>query len=79
MVTKQWHTPPGLEDVGQTVSRLPQYLDPEPGELMNTGAPRGVAVSGKFPELKAGDVMATDNDGLGHPQRRNLRKVLTDD
>lgn len=79
MVTNQWRTPSGVEDVGQVVFRLPQYLDPEPGDLMNTGAPRGVAVSGKSPELKAGDVMEIVNDGLGHPQRQTLGKALTND
>jgi len=44
----------------------------EPGDLINTGTPQGVALSGRFPYLRAGDVMTVEIDGLGG-QRSELR------
>jgi 2-keto-4-pentenoate hydratase/2-oxohepta-3-ene-1,7-dioic acid hydratase in catechol pathway len=43
----------------------------EPGDVLNTGTPEGVAMSGRFPYLKAGDVMELEIDGLGR-QRQQL-------
>ena len=44
---------------------LSQYLVLEPGDLILTGTPQGVALSGRFPYLKAGDVVEVEIDGLG--------------
>lgn len=58
--------------VARIVHHLSQYLVLEPGDLINTGTPEGVALSGRFPYLGAGDVMETDISGLGR-QRSELR------
>jgi 2,4-didehydro-3-deoxy-L-rhamnonate hydrolase len=44
---------------------LSQYLVLEPGDLINTGTPQGVALSGRFPYLTDGDVVDLEIDGLG--------------
>ncbi len=44
----------------------------EPGDLINTGTPQGVALGGKFPYLVAGDVVEVGIDGLGQ-QRSKAR------
>lgn len=50
---------------------LSQYLVLEPGDLINTGTPQGVALSGRFPYLVRGDVMEVGIDRLG-VQRQEL-------
>ncbi|MFK4762320.1 fumarylacetoacetate hydrolase family protein [Microbacterium sp. ZW T5_45] len=57
--------------VAQIVHHLSQYLVLEPGDLINTGTPQGVALSGRFPYLRAGDVVEIGIDGLG-AQRQTL-------
>ncbi|HWU30421.1 MAG TPA: fumarylacetoacetate hydrolase family protein [Microbacterium sp.] len=57
--------------VTQIVHHLSQYLVLEPGDLINTGTPQGVALSGRFPYLRAGDVVEIGIDGLGS-QRQTL-------
>ncbi|GAA1722629.1 fumarylacetoacetate hydrolase family protein [Fodinicola feengrottensis] len=57
--------------VAHLVYDLSQYLVLEPGDLLNTGTPEGVALSGRFPFLAAGDVMEVEIDGLGR-QRQEL-------
>jgi 2,4-didehydro-3-deoxy-L-rhamnonate hydrolase len=34
--------------------------------VINTGTPQGVAMSGRFPYLRAGDVVEIEVDSLGH-------------
>jgi 2-keto-4-pentenoate hydratase/2-oxohepta-3-ene-1,7-dioic acid hydratase in catechol pathway len=51
--------------VDEIVYQLSQYLTFEPGDLILTGTPEGVALSGRFPYLKAGDVCEIEIDGLG--------------
>ncbi len=55
--------------VAQIVHHLSQYLVLEPGDLVNTGTPQGVALSGRFPYLGAGDVMELGIDGLGEQRQ----------
>ena len=57
--------------VAQIVHHLSHYVVLEPGDLINTGTPEGVALSGRFPYLAAGDVMELGIDGLG-TQRQGL-------
>ncbi|ARQ69469.1 fumarylacetoacetate hydrolase family protein [Streptomyces marincola] len=59
-------------DVARLIHDLSQYLVLEPGDVINTGTPQGVAVSGRFPYLAAGDVMELEITGLGR-QRSELR------
>jgi len=47
------------------VWHLSQYGVLDPGDLVNTGTPEGVAMSGRFPFLKAGDVVELGVEGLG--------------
>jgi 2,4-didehydro-3-deoxy-L-rhamnonate hydrolase len=44
---------------------LSQYLVLEPGDLLNTGTPQGVALSGRYPYLADGDVVDLEIDHLG--------------
>jgi 2,4-diketo-3-deoxy-L-fuconate hydrolase len=52
-------------DVDYLIWHLSQYLVLEPGDLLLTGTPEGVALSGRFPYLSAGDVVEIEIDGLG--------------
>ncbi len=52
----------GVEEI---VFQLSQYLVLEPGDLVLTGTPEGVALSGRFPYLAPGDVVEVEVDGLG--------------
>lgn len=52
-------------DVGYVIWHLSQYMQLDPGDLVLTGTPEGVALSGRFPYLKAGDVVETEIEGLG--------------
>ncbi|MFE6965297.1 fumarylacetoacetate hydrolase family protein [Agromyces sp. NPDC057679] len=56
--------------VAEIVHHLSQYLVLEPGDLINTGTPQGVALSGRFPYLSAGDVMEVGIEGLGAQRQR---------
>jgi 2,4-diketo-3-deoxy-L-fuconate hydrolase len=49
--------------------QLSQVLALEPGDLVLTGTPEGVALSGRFPYLAAGDVVELEIDGLGRQRQ----------
>ncbi len=51
--------------VDEIIHHLSQYLVLEPGDLVLTGTPEGVALSGRFPYLREGDVVEIEIDGLG--------------
>lgn len=51
--------------VATVVRHLSQYMVLEPGDLINTGTPQGVALSGKYPFLTIGDVVEMGVEGLG--------------
>lgn len=51
--------------VAHLVHHLSQYLVLEPGDIINTGTPEGVALSGRFPYLGPKDVMEVEISGLG--------------
>jgi 2-keto-4-pentenoate hydratase/2-oxohepta-3-ene-1,7-dioic acid hydratase in catechol pathway len=57
--------------VAYLVWHLSQYLVLDPGDIVNTGTPQGVALSGRFPYLAAGDVVEMEIDGLGR-QRQSV-------
>ena len=59
-------------DVDTLIYDLSQYLVLEPGDLILTGTPQGVALSGRFPYLKAGDVVDIEIEGLGHQRQEYL-------
>lgn len=58
--------------VDQIIWQLSQFMVLEPGDLLLTGTPEGVALSGRFPYLRAGDVVELTIDGLG-VQRQEYR------
>ncbi|RDV43342.1 FAA hydrolase family protein [Leifsonia sp. ku-ls] len=62
-------------DVAEIVYRLSRFTVLEPGDLINTGTPEGVGLSGRFPYLAAGDVVEVEIDGLG-AQRSTVRPAL---
>jgi 2-keto-4-pentenoate hydratase/2-oxohepta-3-ene-1,7-dioic acid hydratase in catechol pathway len=45
-----------------------------PGDVVNTGTPAGVALSGRFPYLAAGDVVELAITGLG-TQRQQIAQA----
>ncbi|ALM53379.1 fumarylacetoacetate hydrolase family protein [Halomonas huangheensis] len=59
-------------DCARIVWDLSQYMQLEPGDIISTGTPEGVAVSGRFDYLKPGDVVEVEIDGLGR-QRQQYR------
>jgi len=60
--------------VDHLVWHLSQVAVLEPGDVINTGTPQGVALSGRFPYLRAGDVMEVQVEGIG-TQRQRLRQA----
>lgn len=61
-------------DVETIIWHLSQYLVLEPGDLVLTGTPEGVALSGRFPYLKPGDVVEIEIEGLGR-QKQEFRSA----
>lgn len=57
-------------DVNFVIWHLSQYLALEPGDLVLTGTPEGVALSGRFPYLAAGDVCEIEIEGLGRQRQQ---------
>jgi 2,4-didehydro-3-deoxy-L-rhamnonate hydrolase len=55
--------------IGHIVWELSQVLALEPGDLVLTGTPEGVALSGRFPYLAPGDVVELEIDGLGRQRQ----------
>jgi 2-keto-4-pentenoate hydratase/2-oxohepta-3-ene-1,7-dioic acid hydratase in catechol pathway len=57
-------------DVAEIVRYLSQFMVLEPGDVINTGTPAGVALGmpGQ-PYLKAGDVMELEIEGLGRQRQ----------
>jgi 2-keto-4-pentenoate hydratase/2-oxohepta-3-ene-1,7-dioic acid hydratase in catechol pathway len=56
------------------VRDLSQYMTLDPGDIVNTGTPEGVALSGRFPYLAPGDVIELEIQGLGR-QKQTLGKA----
>ena len=57
-------------DVEHLVWDLSQYLTLEPGDLILTGTPEGVALSGKYDYLAPGDVVELEIEGLGRQRQK---------
>jgi 2,4-diketo-3-deoxy-L-fuconate hydrolase len=57
-------------DVGRIVADLSQHIVLEPGDVILTGTPEGVALSGRFPYLKEGDFVEVAIEGLGSQRQR---------
>jgi len=56
--------------VNFVIWHLSQYLALEPGDLVLSGTPEGVALSGRFPYLKAGDICEVEIEGLGRQRQQ---------
>ncbi|MBL0885178.1 fumarylacetoacetate hydrolase family protein [Myceligenerans indicum] len=56
--------------IDRIVYELSQVLTLEPGDLVLTGTPEGVALSGRFPYLAPGDVVELEIEGLGRQRQR---------
>lgn len=56
--------------VAHIVWHLSQYLVLDPGDVINTGTPQGVALSGKFPYLREGDTMEISVEKLGRQEQK---------
>jgi len=63
-----------LFDFVELVLRISKYLVLEPGDVINSGSPDGVAFGGQFPYLTEGDVVETEATGLGR-QRLVCRRA----
>lgn len=61
--------------IAEIVYRLSRFTVLEPGDLINTGTPEGVGLSGRFPYLGAGDTVQAEIDGLG-AQRSTVRPAF---
>uniref|UniRef100_UPI001ABFBDE7 fumarylacetoacetate hydrolase family protein n=1 Tax=Streptomyces carpinensis TaxID=66369 RepID=UPI001ABFBDE7 len=56
--------------VAGLVGHLSRFLVLEPGDVINSGTPKGVALSGRFPYLVDGDVIEVEIGGLGRQRTR---------
>lgn len=56
--------------VAHIIWDLSQYLVLDPGDVINTGTPQGVALSGKFPYLRDGDRMEIAIEKLGRQEQK---------
>ena len=56
-------------DASYIVWHLSQYLALDAGDVILTGTPEGVGLSGRFPYLGAGDAVEVEIDGLGRQRQ----------
>jgi 2-keto-4-pentenoate hydratase/2-oxohepta-3-ene-1,7-dioic acid hydratase in catechol pathway len=56
-------------NVEHIVWHLSQYMALEPGDLVLTGTPEGVGLSGRFPYLSDGDVVEIEIEGVGRQRQ----------
>ncbi|UKA49588.1 fumarylacetoacetate hydrolase family protein [Arthrobacter sp. FW305-123] len=60
-------------DPATIVHHLSQYMVLEPGDVIVTGTPEGVALSGRFPFIQPGDVVELEIEGLGRQRQEYFR------
>lgn len=56
--------------VAEIIRDLSQYMALDPGDVVNTGTPEGVALSGRFPYLAPGDTVTLGVEGLGEQHQQ---------
>ncbi|WP_028267687.1 fumarylacetoacetate hydrolase family protein [Arthrobacter sp. MA-N2] len=56
-------------DPATLVHHLSQHMVLEPGDVIITGTPEGVALSGRFPYIQPGDVVEIEIEGLGRQRK----------
>ncbi|AIY02882.1 2-hydroxyhepta-2,4-diene-1,7-dioate isomerase [Arthrobacter sp. PAMC 25486] len=64
-------------DVPTVIHHLSQYMVLEPGDVILTGTPEGVALSGRFPYIQDGDVVEVEIAGLGRQRQEFFRAGTT--
>lgn len=64
-------------DVPTIIHHLSQYMVLEPGDVVLTGTPEGVALSGRFPYIQDGDVVEVEIAGLGRQRQEFFRAGAT--
>lgn len=69
-VRQDSNTADQIFDVATVIHHLSQYMVLDPGDLVLTGTPEGVALSGRFPYLQPGDVVEIEIDGLGRQRQK---------
>ncbi|XAS67613.1 fumarylacetoacetate hydrolase family protein [Micrococcaceae bacterium Sec5.7] len=60
-------------DAAAVVHHVSQYMLLEPGDVILTGTPEGVALSGRFPYIQPGDVVELEIEGLGRQRQEFYR------
>ncbi|MDN5755034.1 MAG: fumarylacetoacetate hydrolase family protein [Arthrobacter sp.] len=60
-------------DLATVVHHVSQYMLLEPGDVLLTGTPQGVALSGRFPYIQPGDVIELEIEGLGRQRQEFYR------
>ena len=58
--------------VDYAVWHLSQFLTLDPGDLILTGTPEGVALSERFPYITAGDVVEIEIEGIGRQRQEYI-------
>ncbi|WHP58803.1 fumarylacetoacetate hydrolase family protein [Arthrobacter sp. KFRI-F3372] len=56
--------------VAEIIRDLSQYMALDPGDIVNTGTPQGVGLSGRFPYLGPGDTMTIGVERLGEQHQQ---------
>jgi 2,4-diketo-3-deoxy-L-fuconate hydrolase len=56
--------------VPELIVDLSRYMKLMPGDIIATGTPEGVALSGNYPYLKPGDIVEMEIDGLGRQRQQ---------
>lgn len=56
--------------VAELIYQLSQVTVLDPGDVINTGTPRGVALGGNYPYLAPGDAIDLEIDGLGRQHQQ---------
>ncbi len=64
-------------DIPTVIHHLSQYMVLEPGDVILTGTPEGVALSGRFPYIQDGDVVELEIEGLGRQRQEFFRAGTT--
>ena len=66
---QDWSTSDLIFSVDFLVWHLSQYLAMEAGDVILTGTPAGIALSGRFPYLRANDIVEVEIVGLGRQRQ----------
>jgi 2,4-didehydro-3-deoxy-L-rhamnonate hydrolase len=55
--------------VPELIVHLSRHMLLMPGDVINTGTPAGVALSGRYPYLRVGDVVTMEIEGMGRQEQ----------